>query len=808
MLRKSIARLNKAQRIAEIGSWELDLITNTLYWSDEVYRIFDLEPQQFVATYEAFLDNIHPDDREFVNIAYTESVKNKTPYDIVHRLLLKDGTIKFVNERCETFHDDTGKAVCSIGTVQDITERIQAESQILRQTVLLEAINNVLQEALTCETEEELGKTCLSIAENLTSSKFGFIGELNTEGFFDTIAISNPGWDACEMAVTDARKYIKSMPARGIDRSTIRDGESRIVNEDEMATHPDRVGPPEGHPKLTSFLGVPLKHEGKIIGMIGLGNKEGGYEIADQEAVENLTVAIVEVLKNKRVEDALENREVKFRTLFEESRDPIYITSQDGEIIDHNEAWCDLFGYTREEFKQIKAVNLFCDVADRKRFQTAMVETGHVKDLEIRYRKKDGTEMICLETAAVLRDEKTNIIGYQGTIRDMTEKIEVRKQLEKALEEAQKADRIKTLFLANMSHEIRTPLTSIVGYSDLIENSVIDKVGPEERLFFDIIRNSNKRLLQTIHSVLDISKIEAMSFKLTPEPFNLIETTDQAISSFHSQATETNLDLTFSFEVDNPIINADKYCIQQSICNLLDNAIKYTEEGFIAVKINEQDGQLILTIEDTGIGIADDYQGKLFEAFSQESMGYTKKYQGVGLGLTLTKRYLDLNEIPIELESKKGVGTKFTITFTSIKKPEKEIKKIEPSVQESLETERKAKVLIVEDDINAQNLLKFFLRDLCDTFFAVSVAEAKSSLKEHNVDLVLLDLSLIGNEDGLDLARFMRESKQWKTLPIVAVTAHAFTSDRDNVLEAGCDDYIAKPIKRDDLLKMIKRYFK
>lgn len=139
-LKKSETRLNKAQQIAHIGSWELDLITNTLHWSDEVYRIFNLEPQQFSATYEAFLDNIHPDDREFVNAAYTESAKNKKPYDIDHRLLLKNGTIKFVHESGETYYNNTGKAVRSLGMVQDITRRKLAEEELKKYQRHLEEL--------------------------------------------------------------------------------------------------------------------------------------------------------------------------------------------------------------------------------------------------------------------------------------------------------------------------------------------------------------------------------------------------------------------------------------------------------------------------------------------------------------------------------------------------------------------------------------------------------------------------------------------------------------------------------------------
>ena len=150
VLRASEARLNEAQHLAQIGNWELDLVTNNLFWSDEVYRMFDLQPQQFGATYEAFLENIHPDDKAFVDKAYTESLKNKKPYDIVHRLLLKDGKIRFVNERCETFYDDAGKAIRSIGTVQDITERKQAEKALielsLRNEAILSAVPDIIME--------------------------------------------------------------------------------------------------------------------------------------------------------------------------------------------------------------------------------------------------------------------------------------------------------------------------------------------------------------------------------------------------------------------------------------------------------------------------------------------------------------------------------------------------------------------------------------------------------------------------------------------------------------------------------------
>ena len=186
---------------------------------------------------------------------------------------------------------------------EEINERKLAEDTALRQTDIVNAIDIVLRKSLLLETEEDIGKLFLTAAEKVTNSKFGFIGEINSAGLFDTIAISNLGWDACNMPHSDATMHIKNMKIRGIDRATMRDGESRIVNE--PSTHPDKAGAPKGHPPVTSFLGIPLKRMNKTIGMIGLGNKENGYDEFDQEAIEDLSVAFVEALMYRRSREEL-----------------------------------------------------------------------------------------------------------------------------------------------------------------------------------------------------------------------------------------------------------------------------------------------------------------------------------------------------------------------------------------------------------------------------------------------------------------------------------------------------------------------
>ncbi|MBM3236414.1 PAS domain S-box protein [Candidatus Poribacteria bacterium] len=222
------------------------------------------------------------------------------PYESVG--LRKDGT-SFpieIHAKATQYH---GRMV-RVGAIRDVTERRRAETQLTRQSAILNAINQVFRETLTCETEEDVAYTCLSVAKELTNSQFGFIGEVNRYGRFDTIAQSDTGWEACRIPKSNAIAMIKNMEIRGIWGKVLKDEQSQIIND--PASHPDRVGTPEGHPPITSFLGVPLKHAGRTIGMIALANKESGYDWADQQGVENLSVAFVEALMRKRAEVELQ----------------------------------------------------------------------------------------------------------------------------------------------------------------------------------------------------------------------------------------------------------------------------------------------------------------------------------------------------------------------------------------------------------------------------------------------------------------------------------------------------------------------
>jgi two-component system CheB/CheR fusion protein len=223
-------------------------------------------------------------------------------------------------------------------------------TKIRQQQEILESINTIFREALMCESDIDVAQQCLKLSEKLTGSKFGLIGELNEAGLFDTIAISNPGWDACRMPGSEATKLIKNMPLRGVDRSTFMDGKSRIVND--IDSHPDHIEIPKEHPKITCFLGIPLKRNGRTIGMIGLANREGGYTSENQETIEALSTAFVEALYHKRMEKGVEKSEERYRRITNAITDYIYtVHIKEGRTVKtvHNPNSVFVTSYTPEE---------------------------------------------------------------------------------------------------------------------------------------------------------------------------------------------------------------------------------------------------------------------------------------------------------------------------------------------------------------------------------------------------------------------------------------------------------------------------
>jgi len=298
-LRVSEETIRKSFESAAIGMVIVDLGGRFLEVNRAMCQMVGYSEEELLE--RDFQSITHPDDLgKDLNYQGRLLKEDIQYYHTDKRYIHRQGHEVWAHAAVSLLRDEKGNPIHLIGQIQDITETRQAQSEIFRQGALLTAINRVFRGALTCETEYDVGVICLDVAEELTGSKFSFMGELNPEGFFDTVAIRDPGWEACTIPRSASMRMVRNMKVHGIYGYTLKEEKSRIVND--PASHPDRAGTPEGHPRITAFLGVPLKSGEKTIGMIGLANKEGGYDQDDKEAIETLSVAFVEALQDKRNE--------------------------------------------------------------------------------------------------------------------------------------------------------------------------------------------------------------------------------------------------------------------------------------------------------------------------------------------------------------------------------------------------------------------------------------------------------------------------------------------------------------------------
>ncbi len=243
-----------------------------------------------------------------------------------------------------------------------------------------------------------------------------------------------------------------------------------------------------------------------------------------------------------------------------------------------------------------------------------------------------------------------------------------RDELIEAKEKAEKSDRLKTEFLAQMSHEIRTPINAIVNFTEMLKTEFEHRLYGETKEAFDIIQSSSERLIRTIDLILNMAELQSGSFKTTPEEVNLVdEIITPIVNEFKLRAQVKSLKISVDNKTDRSKIIADKYSLTQMFANLLDNAIKYTEKGEIKISVErDKNSAVVAQVQDTGIGISEDFLPFLFEPFMQEESGYTRRFEGTGLGLSLVKKYCEVNNAEIKVDSKKNSGTTFTIRFDGV----------------------------------------------------------------------------------------------------------------------------------------------
>ncbi len=370
------------------------------------------------------------------------------------------------------------------------------------------------------------------------------------------------------------------------------------------------------------------------------------------------------ITDRKQAEAALIESEERFRSIYNNATIGIYRSTEDGEILMANPAIVEMLGFF--SFKEMIDSKILKDVYAktelRKQFIDMMKEKGIVSGFETIWIKSDGSKIYVRESARVVKNASGEVDFYEGVVEDITKWKETELALIKAKERAEESDRLKSEFLAQMSHEIRTPINTIMNFTSLLRMETEDKIPDELAGGFDSIENAANRLLRTINLVLNMSDIESGTYEAHMTKINVLsEVINPVCSEFFRNASKKNLKLNIYNECTDENIFGDLYTITQIMVNLVDNAIKYTDKGEVKITMKDENEKMLVSICDTGIGIASEYLPKLFRKFSQEEQGYTRRYEGNGLGLALVKEYCDINKTEIHVESKKGDGTCFRL---------------------------------------------------------------------------------------------------------------------------------------------------
>jgi signal transduction histidine kinase len=380
------------------------------------------------------------------------------------------------------------------------------------------------------------------------------------------------------------------------------------------------------------------------------------------------------------------------------------------------------------------------------------------------------------------------------------------RELLKAKEQAEESDRLKSAFLANMSHEIRTPMNGIIGFAELLKEPGL--TGEEQQDYIRIIQKSGARMLSIINDIVDISKIEAGLMKLEIQESNVNEQIEYIYTFFKPEVEAKGMKLSINtpLPAKEAILKTDREKVYAILTNLVKNAIKYSNEGTIEIGYIKKDTNLEFYVKDTGIGIPNDRLDAIFERFIQADIPDQFTQQGAGLGLSITKAYLEMLGGKIWVKSKKGIGSTFyfTLPYCAVPTKETSVQQIVPS--EKPDKFRKLKILIAEDDKVSEMLM-----DITIKMFGKEILKASTGLetidackKNPDIDLVMMDIRM-PDMGGYEATRQIRKFN--KEVVIIAQTAYGLSGDCEKAIEAGCNDYISKPINKAELLLLIQKYF-
>ncbi len=517
-----------------------------------------------------------------------------------------------------------------------------------------------------------------------------------------------------------------------------------------------------------------------------------------------------DITEQKNYAAVIQDERNLLRTLIDNLPDPVSIKDFEGRYIINNRAHMRMIGVDCQEEVLGKTAFDFFPENDAKAYdeddRKVMISGGKILDIVENVQHSETGKSYWHLTSKIPFPDSTGKSSRILTIsHDITELKKAEEELILARDKAEESDRLKTSFLHNISHEIRTPLNAIVGFSTLLGEPVHSD--ETRQSFIEVIKNSSDNLLAVVNDIIEVSNIEAGILKYKMSEINLNAVLENLYKQFRTKADQKGIKFRYETTLSDPnaYIQTDSTKLIEILLNLISNAFKFTSQGFIEFGYKLKNNYLEFYVSDSGVGIPEDQQNKIFERFYQVDNTITSLYEGTGLGLSISKGFIEFLGGEIRLTSEKGKGTDFYFTLPYVPFKPSDLNLEKPCENRKVFTNDKKSVLIAEDDENNYFLMVKFLSSLNVNIIRAINGEKTVEIcrSGKDIDLVLMDIKM-PVIDGYTALKRIRNILP--SLPVIATTAYAFESDMERILNSGFDDYLSKPFSKKALLNIVRKH--
>jgi len=768
-LRQRESTLEKIQQIAHTGSWEADIQTQQITWSEELYRIHGLDPNQPPPNSEEILRLLHPEDLSIHRQQIYEQVITGKPFAADLRIIRSDGGLRFLEARGEPVFDEHHQLIRYIGMSRDLTERKLTEEKLRKSEALLREAQEFTKIG-SWENDLITGQTIWTEGLYRIHGRDPQTLPPNAQELLDRVIYPE---DLLFYRQQLIQKYLEGQPFECDFRIIREDGDIRWVTS-------------KGEPIVNS--------QGQIMRYVGI---------------------LLDITDRKQAEEKLRQSETTNRALVQAIPDLLIRIHRNGTYLDV------FYG------SNVRVFNLEKAQIDQHINEVLPLQTAG--ELMLAIQQVLETQQIRIDERQVVFNqniyyEETRIVPYTNDevlviVRDVSDRKRIELELQQAKEAAEAANRAKSIFLSSMSHELRTPLNAILGFAQLLNRD--QSLNPKQQRYIDTINRNGQHLLELINDVLEVSKIEANQVALHENNFDLYQLLENIEELFQLKAIAKNITLTVSLSPTVPqYIHTDESKLRQVLINLLSNAVKFTFEGQVILRVREfrsstvsksrisgNPYSLYFEVQDTASGIATEELAQLFKPFSQTQSG-RQVSEGTGLGLVISRRFVELMGGKIGVNSTPGKGSTFWFTIQvqpvssdrlSVPLPNRKVLGLEPD-------QPTYRILVVEDQPENAQFLKQLL-----SIVGFEVEQASNgqegiilweTWKPH---LILMDMRM-PLMDGYAASQAIKATPQGQKTVIIAATGSAFEEDRARILAIGCDDFIRKPFQENLLFAKISHH--